>query len=310
LVIGLLLVGASLTYLLIPPTIVGDNAIKVDPAELIAAQHGAAQPMPSLLGLNRDVAQTVLADAGLGGIKITFNDRAAAGPLGLVLAQKPSAGAGGVGEIELTVSTPAQMPDVVGKDVVDGRKALEQLGAVVQIERRVDPTAPRGQIMQSTPPAGQVMPTVVSVAVSDPGDALTLATVRAVNSDYCEDISAGEMVNGKTVGQSVQCRPGKNPAVIEYAVSRNAAALEAMVGTNDRGGTGGATVRILGDGRVLATVNVGIGHSEPIRVDLRDVLRLRIETVTSDQEHSPKVVLGDARLLGLKEALDAIASGR
>jgi hypothetical protein len=55
---------------------------------------------------------------------------------------------------------------------------------------------------------------------------------------------------------------------------------------------------------------VGLGHSEPIRVDLRDVLRLRIETTTGDADHAPDVVLGDARLLGLKEGLDAIASGK
>jgi hypothetical protein len=304
------LVGASLTYLLIPPTIVGDTAIKVDPADLIAAQQRTAQPMPSLLGLNRDVAQTVLADAGLDGVKLSFTEQSAAGPVGLVLGQKPSPGTGDVKEIQLAVSTPAPMPDVKGKSVVDARKALEQLGAVVEVDRRLDPAVPNGQVLDSTPAPGDVMPAVVQLAVSDPGDALTLATVRSVDDDYCSDVNAGELVNGKTVGQSVQCTPGRNPAFVEYAVSRNAAALEAIVGTNDRGGTAGATVTVFGDGRPLATVNVGLGHSEPIRVDLRDVLRLRIETTTGDADHAPDVVLGDARLLGLKEGLDAIASGK
>lgn len=76
------------------------------------------------------------------------------------------------------------------------------------------------------------MPTVVSVVVSDPGDALTLATVRAVTWDSCDNVSAGEMVNGKSVGQNIQCQPGKTPAFIEYAVSRNAAALEEVVDTH------------------------------------------------------------------------------
>ena len=310
LVTGLLLVGASLTYLLIPPTVVGDTAIRVDPADLIAAQQRTAQPMPSLLGLERDIAQTVLADAGLDGVTIEFTEQSAAGPVGLVLGQKPSPGSGDVKEIQLTVSTAAPMPDVKGRSVVDGRKALEQLGAVVEIQRRLDPTVSNGQILETTPPAGDVMPAVVQVAVSDPGDALTLSTIRSVDDDYCSDINAGEMVNGKAVGDSVQCAPGKNPAYVEYAVSRNAAALEAVVGTNDRGGTAGAAVTVLGDGRPLATVSVGLGHSEPIRVDLRDVLRVRIEMTTGDPDHAPKVVLGDARLLGTKEGLDAIASGK
>lgn len=265
--------------------------------------------MPSLLGLNRDVAQTVLGDSGLGGVKTEFSEREAAGPVGLILAQDPSVATRDVKQIALTVSIPALMPPVTGRGLKEGRDSLEQLGAVVEVERRIDPAVPRGQIVETIPPAGQVMPTVVRIVVSDPGDALSLATVNSVDSRSCSDIS-NVTVAGKSVGDGIECDTGEKVAFAEYATTGNAAALETTVGTNDRGGTGGARVRILGDGRELAAVDVGLGNSQPIRVDLRGVLRLRVEATTGNVDDAPSVVLGDARLLGSQDGLDVIASGR
>ncbi|MDQ2628982.1 PASTA domain-containing protein [Mycolicibacter senuensis] len=309
LVTGLLLAGAAITYLLIPPMIVGDKAVKIDPADLVAAQQRQSQPMPSLLGLQRDIAQTVLADAGLADRKTTVVEQPAAGPVGLIVSQQPSVGTADVDGIELTVSSPAPMPELVGKNAGEGRTALEKLGAVVQTQRRVDPGVPRGQIVETIPAAGEIMPTVVTLAVADPGDALTLASVRGVTSSSCSAATGGT-VNGKPVGDSVVCKPGSKPAGIEYNLARNAMAFEATVGTDDAKGAGGATVKIFADDQPLATVGVGLGHSEPVHVDLSGRLRLRIEVSTDDPDRAPTVVLGDARLLGLPEGLDVIAGQR
>lgn len=305
--VGLLLLGGGLTYLLIPPTIVGDTAIEVDPKELIAAEQREVEPMPSVLGLDRDVAQTVLGDAGLGGLTTSVVERPAAGPIGMVLSQKPSPGTDTVSAIELTISTPALIPDVMGKDLGDGRSQLEQLGAVVEIVPRFDPAVPKGQILEVSPRVGETMPTVVTLTVGDPGDALTLASVSQVERDDCGTIDSAS-VNGKPVGDSLRCTPGSDPAYVEYSLARHAAALEALVGSDDRGGTGTGTVTILGDGRVLSSIPVAHGRSEPIRVDVAGVMRLRIEATTPDTDQRPTVILGDARLLGLPDGLDAIAA--
>ena len=305
--VGLLLLGGGLTYLLIPPTIVGDTAIEVDPNELIAAEQREVEPMPSVLGLDRDVAQTVLGDAGLGGVTTSVVERPAAGPVGMVLSQKPSPGTDPVSAIELTISTPAAMPEVTGKVLGEGRSQLEQLGAVVEIVPRFDPAVPKGQILDVSPKVGETMPTVVTLTIGDPGDALTLASISQVERDDCRTIDSAS-VNGNPVGDSVRCTPGRDPAYIEYSLARHAAALEALVGTDDRGGTGTGTVTILGDGRVLSSATVAHGRSEPIRVDVTGVMRLRIEATTPDANQRPTVILGDARLLGLPEGLDAIAA--
>jgi hypothetical protein len=306
--VSLILVGSGLTYLLVPPSIVAsEQPIVVDPGGLAQAQQRVAQSMPSLLGLNKDVAGAALYDAGLGDLKITMVSRPAAGPVDLVLTQKPSPGTGSVSDIELTVSTPAMMPDVMGQNLKDARAGLEALGAVVEVVKRFDPTLPKDQIVDVVPKAGEVMPTVVTLTVADPGDALTLAMVNDVDSDSCGSLDSATMA-GKPVTESIYCDTGEDPAYIEFAVSRNAAAFEAEIGTDDRGRTGGATVSVIGDGRVLSTTQVGLGISQHVVVPIGDVLRLRIEVTTGDTKQNPKVLLGDARLLGLPQGLDVIAS--
>lgn len=299
--------GAGLTYLLVPPVLVSDNAIVVDPAQLNAAQLRDAQPMPSVLGLNRDVARTVLEDAGLGGVKVSVVEMPAAGPTEMVVAQKPAAGTESVGEIVLSVSVPASMPTLVGQALADGRSQLERLGAVVEIVPQFNPSVPKNQILDSNPKPGEPIPTVASLTVGDPGDALTLAGVSSIDKDRCSTVKSAT-VNGAAVGQSVTCDPSSKLAFVEYSLSRQAAALEAVLGTDDRGRTGAAHVVVLGDGRELAAADVWLGQSVPIRADLNGVMRLRIEVTTADTKQNPTVVLGDAKLLGLPQGLDAIAA--
>ncbi|HTM83745.1 MAG TPA: PASTA domain-containing protein [Mycobacterium sp.] len=307
LIVGLLLTGGALTYLLVPPMVVADKAITVNPDDLIAAQQQNAEPMPSVLGLNRDIAQTVLADAGLSEVTVTIDEKPAAGPVARVVSQTPSAGTASVQEIVLTVSTPAPMPDVVGRPMLDVRSELEQLGAVVEIVPRFDPAVPKNQIVDVSPKPGEPMPTVVSLMVGDPGDALTLASASPVDRSNCGTL-ASATVNGTAVGDSITCDSGKKTAFIEYALSRHAAGLETVVGTSDSGRTGAAHLVILGDGRELASADVWLGQSVPIRADLTGVLRLRIEVTTEDTRQNPTVILGDARLLGLPDDLDAITT--
>lgn len=306
LVVGLVMAGAGVTYLIAPPMVVSNEAIVVNPADLDAALQRTTLPMPSLLGLNRDVAQTVLLDSGLDGVAVKISERPAAGPAAQVVEQHPPAGTASVDKIEMVVSVPASMPAVVGTNLVDARPQLEQIGAVVEIVTRFDPAVPKNQVLDSTPKPGEPVPTLASLTVADPGDALTLTSVRSVDDSYCDTVSSA-MVNGNAVGDSVTCDSGSKLAFVEYSVSRQAAAFEALIGTDDRGRTGAARVVVFGDGREVAATDVWLGHSVPLRVDLNGVMRMRIEVTTADTEENPTVVFGDGRLLGLPQGLDAIA---
>ena len=306
LAIGLVMAGAGVTYLVAPPVVVSNEAIVVNPADLDAALQRTTLPMPSLLGLNRDVAQTVLLDSGLDGVAVKVVERPSAGPAAQVVEQQPPAGTATVDNIELVVSVPVPMPAVIGSNLADARPQLEQLGAVVEIVTRFDPAVPKNQVLDSNPKPGESVPALASLTVADPGDALTLASVRSVDDSNCDTVSS-VTVNGNAVGDSVTCDSGSKPAFVEYSVSRQAAAFEAVVGTDDRGRTGAARVVVFGDGRELAAADVWLGHSVPLRADLNGIMRMHVEVTTADRKQHPTVVLGDGRLLGLPQGLDAIA---
>ncbi|WP_330767028.1 PASTA domain-containing protein [Rhodococcus sp. M8-35] len=305
LILGLLLIGSAATYLVAPP-VTGDAPLALVDREFDGDTGGNHQVMPSVVGLDRHIARSVLADAGLSDTPVAIDDYAAAGPVGLVLEQHPEPNSNPGQEIRLVVSTPIPVPAVVGKPVAEARDALETLGAVVRVVPAIRPEIPRGQVLSIAPAEGAPTPTVVTVTVADPGDALTLATVESVEQSSCSTTDQVS-VNGAVVGPSIECSTGSDVAYIEYALARNAVALEALVGTNDREGTGGAEILLLGDGRELARLGTGLGQSHQVRTDLQGVLRLRIEAHTGQDGEAPAVVLGDARLLGSTEGLNAIA---
>ncbi len=275
---------------------------------MFAAPVGGGD-MPSLLGLSRDVAQAAIVDAGITRPDINYTDRPAAGPAGPVLEQKPQAGQRADQKIDLVVSTPTSMPPLVGKPGDASRTTLEELGAVVNVEQIVDPRAAAGAVLSTVPEAGATVPTVVTLRVADPGDAMSLSTVSTIDSSSCSTASSSS-VNGTTVTNNVTCSPSSSPAEATYALSRNAALLETLVGTDDREGSGTAEVVIIGDGRELEKLTVSLGKSKQISVDLRYVLRLTIRVTTRDSDNAPTVVLGDARLRGTTEQLDQIAGRR
>lgn len=307
LVLGLLVAGASLGHIVIPRETPFGEAVIIDPTALDEATAGGNQAMPSILGLEIDVARQVLADAGLATVVIETDSRPSAGPAGSVVTQNPQAGTTGVDAIAVTLSSPVLIPDIVGSSLTDARAQLEQIGAVVQVEPIIDPTLPASSVRDVYPPEGSETPSVVKLTVVDVGDALTLADVGTVSSSGCSTVDSA-VLGGTSVGSSVSCTPGSARAgYVEYALSRNSTAMDALVGTDDRGGTGNARVRLIGDGRELAAVDTGLGRTTPIRLDTRGVLRLRVEVSGSSGSDAPDVILGDARLMGTPAGLDLIA---
>lgn len=309
-VLGILLIGGALTYLVLPPTVVSsDIPVQIDPDALLNTGNRAQRPMPSVLGLEREVAATVLHDAGIDSGTVTVAEQTAAGPAGIVLRQSPASGTTTGRPVNITVSVPALVPNLAGRTESEAGTTLERLGAVVQISRDVNFDVPHGVVLTTDPAPGQPTPTVVTLHVADAGEALTLSDVVAIDSD-CSGQS-DTTVNGVTFANSVACSSRANNVVAaEYSLSRNAEALEATVGTDDREGTGQATVTVFGDGNPLSTTHVGLGRSEPIRVRTHGIMRLRIEVTTGDKDQAPTVVLGDARLIGSKTGLDAISGSK
>lgn len=305
-VVGLLAIGATGAQLLLPRTVVAGAEPAPAEASVGSPPTEAAALMPNVLGLDEATSRRVLADAGVTAAVMTDREPAA-GPPGVVTAQKPQPGDGAGDAVVLTLSEPVTVPDdIAGSAADDARATLEALGAVVRVTRSVDPARPEGVVLSTDPPAGRPLGSVIELVVADPGQAVSLSELRRLESAGCSKISGGT-VNGRSVEDSITCTDrasAEELATSEWILARQGVALEATVGMLDRAEQGSGALRILGDGSVLSETVVGYGTAEAIRVDVRGVLRLRVEFESSSGQ--PTAVLGDARVLGTEQQVAAI----
>ena len=279
--------------------------LPLPPPPSASDQGTGTQTVPDVIGLPEDLARRVLADAGFAGT-VTTTQVQTAGPTGVVATQEPVFGQPLGDTVSIALSAPATMPDLVGVDIDEARTRLEELGAVVLVDRLVAPTAATGTVVSTTPGAGDAVAAEVTLAVSDLGEALALGTVPTVEGSGCREVGKGS-VDGVLVEASVLCRPRlEDPATVTWNLSRLVSGLTATVGVSDTSTSGPARVRILGDGVPLVEVDVALGTSAPVLVPLAGVLRLTIEVTTTAS--SADVLLGDANLVGERADLDALAA--
>ncbi len=305
-ILGLLLIGFAGGQLLFPRTVVAPElAAEPAPTESIEVPEEAPVPtMPDILGLSEETVARVLSDAQI--VAEIVTERApAAGPEGVVIVQVPAPGAEVTDEVTVTFSESVVMPALVGLTTAEAREVVEQLGAVVQVTREVDPSVVEGTVLATQPAAGEPLGVVVSLTVADTPDALSLAQLRMVERDDCRTIRQSTL-NGNSVQDSIECSPRQDAASAEWVLSRRVAALETTIGVADRGDVGSATIRIYADGELVGESAAQYGEASEIRVDLRNIMRMSIEVTTESGE--PTVVLGDARLLSTADQLAALES--
>jgi beta-lactam-binding protein with PASTA domain len=94
--------------------------------------------MPDVRGLAENRAGTVLSDAGLGSVSVDRVEQPFTGRAGVVIDQRPAPGASNPQAVQLSVSVPAVMPDVLGTRFSGVRDQLVQLGAAVSVRYRCD----------------------------------------------------------------------------------------------------------------------------------------------------------------------------
>lgn len=308
LVLGLVLVGAALTYLVAPPVAGHERVVQLGAAGAGATAAGTRQAMPSVTGLPADTLRVVLRDAGAADVQVVTNTAPAPGPPGRIIAQDPAAGAQITGTVTVTTSTPMVMPDVTGKDFTAVRTDLQRQGAVVRVTPVITPGAKVGTVLASIPKAGGTVPTVVTLSVADAGQALSLADLGSQDSSDCNR-SSSITLGAQSDLAGLECTPpGAGVAFAEYALDGNALSLAFVLGYDASAGRGSATVRVLGDGKQLARLTVSDAPAAH-RIDVTGVSTLRIEvTGTATSADNPPVVgFGDAVLQGQPAQIDALA---
>lgn len=303
LTLGLLLTGFGLGQLMLPRTVVAGPVISASVSA--ESDRSVDAVMPGVLGLDESVARRVLSNAGIRAT-ITFTEQPAAGDPGTVVNQVPAQGQS-VGEsVQLVLSSATTVPAVSGLTLNEARSILEDLGTFVSVRLVVQPAAVIGSVLSVEPAEGEPLGRLVTLHVADPGQGLSLTQLKHVDRSGFSTISRGSL-SGTVIGPSVSSKVGSKTSFIEWNLGKHGAVIEGVLGILDTGDEGSATFRVIGDGVVLLEEKVTFGSSSNIRVDVRGVLRLRVEVVPGSG--SPTVVLGDGRVLGSAEDLVLIQAG-
>lgn len=309
LVLGLVLVGAALTYLIAPPVAGHERVVQFSGDSLTNADTAATrQVMPSVTGLSAETLRVVLRDAGAADVEVVTKTAPAPGPPGRITTQEPAAGEPIGQRVTVTTSTPMVMPDVTGKDFAAVRADLQRKGAVVRVTPVVRPGAKIGTVLDSVPPSGSTVPTVVTLSVADPGQSLALSDLREQDSSDCTGSSSITLGEQTGLG-GIECRlaPGST-SFVEYTLDGNALSLAFTLGYDASAGRGSAVARIVADGKQLARLPVAEAPAQH-RVDVSGVGTLRLEVggnVTSS-DNPPVIAFGDAVLQGQPAKIDALA---
>jgi hypothetical protein len=128
----------------------------------------------------------------------------------------------------------------------------------------------------------------------------------------CSEVDSAA-IGGSSVGNSLTCSPSRDtPVIAEYVLNKRVAFLQLTAGVDDRSQSPSPIlVRVLVDGRVAAERKVPFGQAAALKVPVNGALRLRIEVTAPDLPAeccptSPTAILGDARLVGAADAIDAL----
>lgn len=306
--------GVALGHLIAPPQVsyVAEAEATTEPVGLAATLRVEPELMPDVTLLEQDVALAILADHGVAADDVTVAQEPWAGEPGRVLRSEPTAGQPASGPVLLVMSDTAKVPDLAGLPRAEAVAAVENLGAVARVTASYEPGAQAGTTLSSNPGAGEDMPEVVEVVVADVGEAVDVTTLSTV--DYSDawnetDVSG----NGQVFATALEFSPDPpnndedplEPAFLSFNLGRQMDRLEGTVALDDQGSTRGRLkLQVIGDGTEIAVREVGFGESQTLSVDVRGVLRLRLDVLPNGRDDDqPVLYLGDPRLVGSPEAV-------
>lgn len=311
--LGLLGAGVALGYRLRDPDPVppAEVVISVDPASLDALQPGGeiVAVMPAVLGLSEADARAVLADGGFASDDITVVEVPRAGQAGRVASQEPAAGTESPGAITLSLSSPAEMPTLLGLTRAEAEEAIRELGARPAFARAYEPGAAPDTVLATSPEPGEPVPDLVTITLASRPASLFLSEVQSVESDCGR---GADKANGVESENAISCSlPSVDGTrVISWDLSRRADRFTAEVGLSDDSALDGVgRVTVLVDGVVVGEFDARFGALTTIDVEVRNGLRLelRVTTIAEPADGSARVVLLDPALLGAEDSINELA---
>ncbi len=303
LVAGSVVAGWAAANRLVVSTQSGDHTELVTVA-LPAYDPDSSARMPDVRGLSADDAAQVIADAGIPVGLVSFVERPAAGPVGVVVQQTPVFGTGNPATIELVLSQAATIPDAVGADAVATVSRLQALGARVTQVRAYVPGAVVGTVAALDPAPGAPVPEAVTVTVADSPSRLPLTDLDPASGSAGEtsDVLAGGVLYDTAVTLSGSTT-GRTTA---WALGGNAASVEGTLGVSDDADADTLLLVVVSaDGREIARYTARPGAPQPFVWSVAGVSTLTV-LVVDETRSGDALALFDAELLGSFDQLQAL----
>ncbi len=264
--------------------------------------------MPDVRGMAEADARQAIADSGIEASRISVDRAPSVEPDGTVVAQDPVAGTKSPTKILLTLPSPATVPQLEGTTFDAANTALTSLGVDVNVSREFRTGAVVGTVLKTDPGAGAPLTSKIEVTVAAAPAAKNLTEV-ARQGDWHNGLGS---INGQAMDSGVYCdlQSSKLPATI--ITNRTINTLEATVGFEDHSDPSARVhVIVKGDGKILFDKSLAYGESEHLSLDVSKVLRLEMNAVAEGDPRSwkgsPKLMFGNAVLVGSQQAVDGLA---
>jgi hypothetical protein len=262
--------------------------------------------VPDVVGDDIEDAQARLEDMGFA---VSTSESTNAGFPGEVLEQDPQPGVElpSGDTVQLSHAAAADMPDLIGSMLDEAQEALESYGVRVTSSKLYDKTTEPGTVVEQIPSPGLPIERQAELVVADGPASLPLRRidyVDATNVQWVETVGMDGTTYLRNIGTYYldASRSHRTTAYVEFNLSRDFDTLQTVLGFDDNAPSS-AIVRaeIFADGQKLEEHDLRLGTAIPLEIDIRDVLRLRVEWTALEGE--PTSLLGDPQLLGDPEVI-------
>lgn len=305
-VVAAALLSAAAVILWWPPTTTTYEVLP--PVTEAEGEAVTAGPIftPDVIGLDTTTARRVLVDAGLSG-DMTIIDTPAAGPEGIIRAQNPEPG-GVADPVEIFVSAAVDIPELAGMTIDDARTALEDYDVQIRLVREVDPSVDSGQVLNSEPAAGEPLPTIIELTISDEGSWVWLNNV-SVNDREGSCASINDLVAaGVRFDVALECtEPSTNDGFLEYSLDGRAIRISGSLTLRDAAPDSQMSVTITGDGVELGAFTLSPRQIEDYSFGITGVDRLRFTWSDNEiEDELPILVIAEPRLHGDPDLIEGL----
>lgn len=257
--------------------------------------------MPDLVGKTETEARAELLAVGVDQINVQSEETLETP--GIVIDQIPGEGRPIAGPVSLVVSEPlGPVPDFQGMNVAEVTDWAAARSVTVTQQEALSDEVPPGTVLSTVPAAGDaaVAEILVSVAVAPYTE--TLMAFEWLEERGPVD-RADAKVNAVTYPRSITIDHSRynREGSVEIDLSRSWSSFVATIGLRDDASSD-AVVRfeVLADGTTIYRESVPFGTEEALRLDVSNVLRLRlITTFEGERNARATAVWGEAAVVGL-----------